>query len=193
MLRQVTIVLSVIGLLIGIAAVATGKREIPDAPPRPPGEREPVHQRRGRGRDRGARRPRGRDRGPEPGLVWKCWWASATRSADRLMRLDARSIDSQILRSQGELESPEAEIDRWHAFPRAEDVPPLEAGLEARRAASRRRDKRQRDRRRQVGRRGRRDVAAPRRRSRYGDRRGRPRPMLRWLASRPADGKQILK
>ncbi|MBS0190172.1 MAG: efflux RND transporter periplasmic adaptor subunit [Phycisphaerales bacterium] len=147
MLRWVTIVLSVIGLLIGIAAVATGKREIPDAPLARPASVNPFTKGVAA---LGIVEPAGRAveiAAPEPGLVVEVLVGvgDKVRTDQPLMRLDARSIDSQILRAQGELRAREAEIDRWHALPRAEDVPPLEAGLERAKAALKdAQDKRQR-------------------------------------------------
>ncbi len=132
MIRWVTIVLSVVGLLVGIVAVATGKREIPDAPLARPASVNPF----GRGvAALGIVEPAGRIieiAAPEPGLIAEVFVnvGDSVKEGQPLMRLDSRAIESQIIRAQGELRAKQAEIDRWHAIPRAEDLPPLEAAVQ---------------------------------------------------------------
>ncbi|MBS0189110.1 MAG: efflux RND transporter periplasmic adaptor subunit [Planctomycetes bacterium] len=137
MVRVATIVLSILGVIIAFYAVTTGKRTIPDAPLARPANVNPF----GKGvAALGIVEPAGRVidiASPEPGLVTEVFvdvGAVVTRGQP-LMQLDTRSIDSQIIRAEGDLKAKQAEIDRWHAIPRAEDIPPLEAAVQRARAA----------------------------------------------------------
>lgn len=132
MVRWATIVLSIIGVVIGVLAVTTGKRVIPDAPLARPASVNPF----GRGvAALGIVEPAGRVievAAPDPGLVTEVFVnvGDIVTKGQPLMQLDTRGIDSQIIRAEGELKSREAEIQRWHAIPRAEDIPPLEAAVQ---------------------------------------------------------------
>ncbi|MBX3388271.1 MAG: efflux RND transporter periplasmic adaptor subunit [Phycisphaeraceae bacterium] len=132
MVRLATIILSIIGVAIAILAVTTGKRTIPDTPLARPASVNPF----GRGvAALGIVEPAGRIieiAAPEPGLVTSVFvGVGDVVSKDQpLMQLDTRAIDSQIVRAEGELKARQAEIDRWRAIPRAEDIPPLEAEVQ---------------------------------------------------------------
>lgn len=132
MVRWATIVLSIIGIVIGVLAVTTGKRTIPDAPLARPASVNPF----GRGvAALGIVEPAGRVievAAPEPGLVTEVMVnvGDVVTRGQPLMQLDTRNIDSQIIRAEGELKARNAEIQRWHAIPRAEDIPPLEAAVQ---------------------------------------------------------------
>jgi HlyD family secretion protein len=131
MLRWFTIVLSVLGLAVGVVAVAVGKQEIPDTPLARPASVNPF----GKGvAALGIVEPSGRAieiASADPGLVAEVLVdvGDVVKKDQVLMRLDARAIESQIVAAKGELAGAEAEVARWHAIPRAEDVPPLEAAL----------------------------------------------------------------
>lgn len=132
MVRWATIVLSIIGIVIGVFAVTTGKRTIPDAPLARPASVNPF----GRGvAALGIVEPAGRVievAAPDPGLVTEVFVnvGDVVTKGQPLMQLDTRNIDSQIIRAEGDLKAREAEIQRWHAIPRAEDIPPLEAAVQ---------------------------------------------------------------
>lgn len=136
MVRWITIVLAVVGVFVGIVAVATGKRQIPDAPLARPASVNPF----GKGvAALGIVEPAGRVvaiAAPEPGLVTEVFVnvGDVVKKNQPLMQLDTRSIESQIIRARGELKAREAEVERWHSIPRAEDLPPLEAALQRARA-----------------------------------------------------------
>jgi multidrug resistance efflux pump len=68
---------------------------------------------------------------PEPGLVTDVYVnvGDVVKKGQPLMKLDSRSIESQIIKARGDLKARQSEVDRWHAIPRAEDVPPLEAAV----------------------------------------------------------------
>lgn len=132
MVRWATIVLSVIGIVIGVVAVTTGKRTIPDAPLARPASVNPF----GRGvAALGIVEPAGRVievAAPEPGLVTEVLVdvGDVVTKGQPLMQLDTRDIESQIIRAEGELKARDAEIKRWYAIPRVEDIPPLEAAVQ---------------------------------------------------------------
>lgn len=132
MVRWATIVLSIIGAVIAVLAVTTGKRTLPDSPLARPASVNPY----GRGvAALGIVEPAGRAiaiAAPEPGLVTEVFVSvgDVVTKGQPLMQLDTRSIESQIIRAEGELKARQAEIERWHAIPRAEDIPPLEAAVQ---------------------------------------------------------------
>lgn len=132
MVRWATIVLSIIGVIIAVLAVTTGKRTLPDAPLARPASVNPF----GRGvAALGIVEPAGRAievAAPDPGLVTEVFVnvGDVVTKGQPLMQLDTRGIDSQIIRAEGEMKAREAEVQRWHAIPRAEDIPPLEAAVQ---------------------------------------------------------------
>lgn len=131
MIRWLTIILSLVGLAVGMFAVAVGKTEIPNPPLARPASVNPF----GKGvAALGIVEPSGRAieiASADPGLVAEVLVdvGDVVQKDQVLMRLDSRAIDSQIVAARGELAASQAEIDRWHAIPRAEDIPPLEAAL----------------------------------------------------------------
>lgn len=131
MIRWFTIILSVLGLAVGVFAVAVGKAEIPNQPLVRPASVNPF----GKGvAALGIVEPAGRAieiASADPGLVTEVLVdvGDAVKKDQPLLRLDSRAIDSQIVAAKGELAARDAEVARWHAIPRAEDIPPLEAAL----------------------------------------------------------------
>ena len=131
MTRGLTIILSLVGPAVCMFAVAVGKTEIPNPPLARPASVNPF----GKGvAALGIVEPAGlavEIASPDPGLVTEVLVdvGDAVKKDQALLRLDSRSIDSEIVAAKGELAAREAEIARWHAIPRAEDVPPLEAAL----------------------------------------------------------------
>jgi putative thiamine transport system substrate-binding protein len=45
--------------------------------------------------------------------------------------LDTRSLEAELVRAEASVLAAQAEVDRWHALPRKEDLPPLEASVAA--------------------------------------------------------------
>jgi multidrug efflux pump subunit AcrA (membrane-fusion protein) len=70
---------------------------------------------------------------PEPGMVMDVLVDVNDRveTGTPLFRLDARRLDADLIRAVAAVAAGEAEVARWHALPRAEDLPPLEASLAA--------------------------------------------------------------
>lgn len=131
MARWITIVLSVVGLAIGVYAVSTA-----DTPPvvlplaRPASVSPYTH-----GVScLGIVEPTGRDVGivaPEPGLVVAvhAGVGDSVKKGDALFELDTRVLRAELLRAESAVALAQADIDRWHELPRKEDLPPLEASL----------------------------------------------------------------
>jgi multidrug resistance efflux pump len=51
-----------------------------------------------------------------------------------LFELDTRPLEAELVRAQAGVVAAQAEVDRWHALPRAENLPPLKAFVERARA-----------------------------------------------------------
>jgi HlyD family secretion protein len=135
-LRWISIGASVIGAGIGVYAVSTA-----DTPPQPvplarPASVSPF--------DYGVAalgivEPASREVGvvaPEPGVVAKVFVdvGDRVKAGDPLFMLDTRLLDAELIRARAAVGLAEAEIARWHALPRAEDVPALEAAVQRARA-----------------------------------------------------------
>jgi multidrug efflux pump subunit AcrA (membrane-fusion protein) len=129
--RWITIILAIIGTAIGVWAVSTAKQKPPELPLARPASVNPFSHGVAA---LGIVEPAGRDVGivaPEPGLVVEVY----TQVGDRvekgapLFKLDTRRLDADLLRAESAVEVGKAEIERWHALPRAEDLPPLEAAV----------------------------------------------------------------
>lgn len=131
MVRWITIVLSVIGLSVGVWAVSTAPEKPVDVPLARAASVNPY----ARGvAALGLVEPSGRDVGvvaPEPGLVVEVYAQVGDRVAPGapLFRLDSRVLEADLLRAEAAVVAAQSEIDRWHALPRAEDLPPLEAAV----------------------------------------------------------------
>ena len=136
MIRSLTIVLSVVGLTIGLWAVATADERKPDIPLARPASVNPF----ARGvAALGVIEPAERTVGivaPEPGMVMQVLVQVGDRVAAGapLFQLDTRRLDADLVRARAAVAAGEAEVARWHALPRPEDLPPLEAAVVAARA-----------------------------------------------------------
>lgn len=128
-IRFFTILLSVLGLAVGVWAVSTA-----DEPPvvlpldRPAAVNPYEHGVAALG----IVEPAGRDVGivaPEPGLVTGVHVEVGQRveQGALLFELDKRLLQADLVRAEAASAAVEAEIARWRALPRAEDLPPLEA------------------------------------------------------------------
>jgi HlyD family secretion protein len=131
MARWVTFVLSLIGLGVGIWAVSTARQ----TPPEIPLAREASVNPYSHGvAALGLVEPAGREVRiftPEPGLVVEVYVGVGDRveAGQPLFRLDTRRLEADLLRAQAATQSGRAEVARWEALPRAEDLPPLEAAV----------------------------------------------------------------
>ncbi|GMV27452.1 MAG: hypothetical protein AMXMBFR58_34830 [Phycisphaerae bacterium] len=129
MIKWLTIILAVAGVLL---AVATARTAFEDPPPIPL-SRQPSINPFGRGvASLGKVESAHREiliAPPQPGLVVRvnADVGDAVKAGQPLFELDSRVIDADLIRAQAAVEADNAEIARWHALPRAEDVPPLRA------------------------------------------------------------------
>lgn len=131
MLRLATILLSVIGLCVGVYAVALTRATPPEVPlSRPPSVNPFSHGVAALGFIEPEHRvveiaP------PEPGLVTRVLVdvGDRVKAGQPLLTLDDRRVESELTRALARVTASEAEIERWNAIPRAEDIPPLEAAL----------------------------------------------------------------
>jgi multidrug efflux pump subunit AcrA (membrane-fusion protein) len=131
MVRWITIVLAVVGVAVAAYAVASTKTTPVQAPL---ARRASVNPFASGVAALGLVEPAGRDVSvvaPESGLVTKVHVdvGDAVKAGDALYELDARSLQADLLRAEAAVGAAEAEIARWHALPRAEDLPPLEASV----------------------------------------------------------------
>jgi multidrug efflux pump subunit AcrA (membrane-fusion protein) len=137
MIRWITIALAVAGLLIGIYAVASGQ----ETPVAPPLARTPSVNPYASGvAALGIVEPAGRDVAivaPESALVTNVHAdvGDVVTQGQALFELDARLVQADLIRAEAAVVAAQTEIDRWHALPRAEDIPPLEAALAQARAS----------------------------------------------------------
>jgi len=131
-IRWFTILLSVVGLAVGVYAVATADEPPVQLPLARPASVNPFE----RGvAALGVVEPTGRDVGivaPESGLVTEVFVEVGDRVAKGapLFELDTRVLQADLLRARAAQQAVQAEIDRWHALPRAEDLPPLIAAVD---------------------------------------------------------------
>lgn len=142
MIRNLTILLSIAGLAVGLWAVATADERKPELPLARQASVNPY--------DRGVAalgvvEPASRNVSivaPEPGLVMEVLADVNDRveAGTPLFRLDARRLDADLIRAAAAVAAGEAEVARWKAMPRVEDLPPLEATLAAAEAMVRDRD-----------------------------------------------------
>lgn len=129
MLRLTTILLSIVGLSVGIWAVATADEKKPEIPL----AREPVVNPYLRGvAALGIVEPAERNISvvsPELGIVVEVLVDAGqqVKVGDALFRLDSRTIDADMIRAKAAVATGEAAVARWQALPRPEDIPPLEA------------------------------------------------------------------
>ncbi len=133
MVRWFTILLSLAGLCIGVWAVSTADQKEPPLPLARPASINPF--------DRGVAalgviEPAGKSvtvNAPEPGLVVELFAdvGEDVSKGDPLFRLDSRRLEADLVRALAAVAAGEAEVNRWHALPRAEDLPPMEAAAAA--------------------------------------------------------------
>lgn len=131
MARRVTFVLAIIGLGVGIWAVATARTTPPEIPLARTASVNPFSHGVAA---LGIVEPAGREvriYTPEPGLVMEVYVNVGDRveKGQPLFKLDTRRLEADLLRAEAATKAGRAEIARWHALPRAEDLPPLEAAV----------------------------------------------------------------
>jgi multidrug efflux pump subunit AcrA (membrane-fusion protein) len=131
MTRWLTIVLSLIGLAIGVWAVTTADEKPPVLPLARPASVNPFATGVAA---LGIIEPADRDVGvvaPESGLVVEVLVGVGDRveAGTALFRLDSRRLEADLLRARSAVDQAQREIDRWRALPRAEDLPPLRAAV----------------------------------------------------------------
>ncbi|HYE62510.1 MAG TPA: HlyD family efflux transporter periplasmic adaptor subunit [Phycisphaerales bacterium] len=131
MAKYITFILSAVGLAVGVWAVSTAKQE----PPVVPLAREASVNPFSNGvAALGLVEPAGREvevLPPEPGMVMEVFVQVGDRveAGAPLFRLDTRRLEADLMRAQAAVATGKAEIARWEALPRAEDLPPLEAAV----------------------------------------------------------------
>jgi len=136
MTRWVTILLAVLGLAVAIVAVSSARDEKAELPLARPASVNPFASGVAA---LGIVEPTGRDVAivaPEAGLVAAVHAevGRAVKAGEPLFELDTRVLRADLIRARASVESAKAEIARWHALPRAEDLPPLEAAVARARA-----------------------------------------------------------
>lgn len=135
--RGITITASAAGLALAVWAASTAVEDPPVLAP----EREPSVNPFASGiAALGKVEPRTRELpigAPQPGLVTDVLVdvGDAVKTGQPLFELDARPLRADLLRARAAMEVDRAAIQRWHAQPRAEDIPPLEAQVAQARAA----------------------------------------------------------
>lgn len=131
MVRWATIVLSFVGLVVGVWAVSTAKQTPPDLPL---ARQASVNPFASGVASLGLVEPGSRSvaiAAPEAGLVIEVLVdvGDKVEAGQPLLRLDARRLEADLIRARAAVRSGEEEIRRWHALPRTEDIPPLEAAV----------------------------------------------------------------
>ncbi len=132
MLRWLTIVLAIVGVAVAAYAVANSKTTPPVLPLARAASVNPYESGVAA---LGLVEPAGRDVSivaPESGLVTKVLVDVGDQVQDRqaLFELDGRLLQADLMRAQAAVSAAEAEIARWHALPRVEDLPPLKAAVD---------------------------------------------------------------
>ena len=131
MTRWITIFLAVCGVAVAVFAT---RAVFPDVPPLPP-SREPSANPFGKGVAAlgviECATKQSEIAAPVPGLVMKVLANVGDRvdAGQPLFELDARTVDADLVRAKAAVEVAQSNIDRWHAIPRAEDLPPLQAAV----------------------------------------------------------------
>jgi len=144
MVKYLTILLSISGLAVGVWAVSESKVVPLDVPLAREASVNPF----GRGiASLGILEPGGGTAGsaggsggkvvnvvaPQPGLVAEVFVdvGDKVEAGEPLFQLDARILEADLVRAKAAVPAAQAEIERWKALPRAEDVPPLESAVRA--------------------------------------------------------------
>jgi len=136
MMRWITIVLSVAGLAVGVWAVSTADEKKPVVPlSRQPSVNPYMHGVAALG----FVEPADREVGvvaPEAGMVTAVFVQAgeSVAAGAPLFELDKRPLQAELVRARAAVAGAKAEIARWEALPRVEDVPPLEAAVARARA-----------------------------------------------------------
>lgn len=136
LVRATTIIASAAGLGLAVWAASTAVEDPPVLIP----EREPsVNPFRSGVAALGKVEPCTREQpigAPQPGLVTDVLVevGDVVKVGQPLFELDARPLRADLVRARADLEIDRAIVQRWHAQPRAEDIPPLEAEVSRARA-----------------------------------------------------------
>lgn len=136
MTKWITVILSIAGLCAGAVAVSRSKV----VPPQVPLAREASINPFGKGiAALGIIEPAGRMVSvsvPEPGLVTEVLVqvGDVVKQGQPLLKLDSRKLESELETARAWIPLAEAEITRWRSLPRAEDLPPLRALIQAKKA-----------------------------------------------------------
>lgn len=133
MVRWITIMLAVVGFAIGVYAVATQEQTQVVPPLARPAAVNPFQSGVAA---LGIVEPATRNLqvvAPEAGLVTSVLVnvGDRVKEGDPLFTLDTRTLEADLLRAEAAVVAAQAAIDRWHALPRKEDLPPLEASVVA--------------------------------------------------------------
>lgn len=133
MVKWMTIILALAGLAMGIYTVATAHEPLPKPPPAQPPSVNPYP----RGiASSGLVEAASRNveiASPEPGLVVEVVAApnAQVKKGDPLFIMDRRPLEAELMRLAAAVEVAKAELERIKSQPRAEDIPPLKAALDA--------------------------------------------------------------
>ncbi|MCX5661920.1 MAG: HlyD family efflux transporter periplasmic adaptor subunit [Planctomycetota bacterium] len=133
MVKWLTIMLALAGLAMGIYTVATAHEPLPKPPPAQPPSVNPY----ARGiAATGLVEAASRNvsvASPEPGLVVEVVAQpnAVVRKGDPLFIMDRRPLEAELVRMAAAVDVAKAELERIESQPRAEDIPPLKAALEA--------------------------------------------------------------
>lgn len=132
MVRWITIILAIAGTLVGVWAVAATRENPPQLPlARPPSINPFDHGVAALGVIEPARKEASIV-APEPLIVTSVLVDVGDRVApgQELFTLDGRKLRADLVRARSAVASGQSEIDRWHALPRKEDLPPLQASVD---------------------------------------------------------------
>ncbi len=130
--KWISIVLAVAGVVLGLLTARTAFQEAPAIPL----SRQPSINPFGRGiAALGKIESKEREiqlAAPQPGLVMQVYASvgDEVKAGQALFELDSRMLQADLVRAESAVAAEEAEIQRWHALPRAEDIPPLQAVVE---------------------------------------------------------------
>ncbi len=136
MIKWLTIVLAIAGVALGVVTSRTAF----ETPPPIPLSRQPSINPFGRGiAALGKIESKEREieiAAPQPGLVTEVAVdvGDEVKAGDRLFELDSRLVQADLVRAEASVAAARAEITRWHALPRKEDIPALEAVVQQYRA-----------------------------------------------------------
>lgn len=136
MFKWITLALAVVGFSVGVWTAATSREELPAPQPDQPPSINPFSRGiAGTGTVEASTRNLALA-APEPGLVTAVWVevGQKVRSGDALFELDNRPLDAELVRAEAAERLAAAELEKWRAMPRPQDVPPLEAALNRSRA-----------------------------------------------------------